>query len=186
MVATGTTKLVGRRVAAALAAVTLAVIASNGLRAQETAAAALPDALQETYRDWLVRCEIAADAARLCSMSQELTQMQSGQRVLSVALRRGADGTAALTVIAPFGLRLADGVAIAVDGAALLAIPFRTCLPVGCVATTELDATTIDSLGAGTAAEVTLVSDGGEALPLAVSLAGFANAWARLGTLPEG
>jgi invasion protein IalB len=163
----------------------LALAAGPGLRAQE-AGVLLPDTLQETYRDWVVRCEIGADAARICDMSQDLSQTQTGQRVLSVALRRGTDGAAALTVIAPFGLRLADGVAIDVDGADLVAIPFRTCLPLGCVATTALDAAAIDSLSAGTAAEVTLVSDNGEVLPLAVSLAGFANAWARLGTLPEG
>lgn len=174
------------RIRAAIFGSGLALMAGVAM-AQDTGGGQ-PDSLQETYRDWLVRCARVADAAtgaeaRACEVSQELIQAETGQRILSAAFRREADGTAALTLIAPFGLNLADGVTLSVDGAELARIPFRTCLPRGCIATATLDSAALDRLGAGTQTGIGLVADGGEPLALNLSLAGFADAWVRLGSL---
>lgn len=147
-----------------------------------------PDQLVETYRDWVVRCVQAqlqdgTSAGRICEMSQELSQSENGQRVLAAAVQATGNGSAALTLIAPFGLRLADGIMISVGGQEAAAIPFRTCLPQGCIADTQLDSAALDQLRLGNEAQVVMVADGGQELALTVSLAGFAAAWSRLEAL---
>jgi invasion protein IalB len=161
------------------------------LLAAPLAMAQTPDVMQETYRDWVVRCQIvpAADGVsptRLCEMAQELSQPETGQRVLTVALQSGPDEQAGLTLITPFGLRLSAGVAIDIDAVRLIQIAFRTCLPQGCVATEVLDKELIDRLTAGTIATAMITSDeGGPPIAIEVSLNGFAAAWTRLVQLAD-
>lgn len=156
--------------------------APAGLSAQGGA-----DRVQETYRDWTLRCGTfeASEGVqdRLCEIAQDLTEADSGQRVLSLALRSGADGSAALTMIAPFGLRLSEGIAIDIAEDRLAQIAFRTCLPAGCIASAELDPTALTRLSAASEAQVLMTGDAGQALSLTVSLTGFAAAWDRLGAL---
>lgn len=150
-----------------------------------------PDQLVETYRDWVMRCvqaqpQDAAPAGRVCEMTQELSHTDSGQRVLVAAVQATGTGTAALTLIAPFGLRLGEGIVIRVGGQDMATIPFRTCLPQGCIADMELDGAALDQLRMGAEGQVVMVTDGGQDLSLTVSLAGFSAAWSRLGALlPE-
>lgn len=174
------------RIRAVIAGLGFALMGGAAM-AQDTVGAP-PDRLQETYRDWMVRCATVTEAAggaagRICELSQELFEAESGQRVLSAVVRRDVDGAAALSLIAPFGLRLADGVGLVVDGSVLARIPFRTCLPQGCIATATLDAEALAGIAAATTAEVELVTDGGAALTLSLSLAGFTDGWGRLGAL---
>ena len=171
-----------------------------------------PDLLVETYRDWVVRCAPvapaqgvapAADAqppARLCEIAQELGQADSGQRVLQLEFQADGDG-ARLTVVAPFGLRLADGVGLALsdtpptaEGLAaatgqatpFIVIPFRTCLPQGCIAEAAMDGAMLAELGAGAGLLVILTTDDGALATLPISLAGFSGAITRLTALQDG
>lgn len=162
------------------------VLSMTGAAAQTASEA--PDLVQETYRDWVVRCETpqlddGTSGEQVCEMAQELSQTDSGQLVLRVALQAMADGTAALTLITPFGLRLSEGVAIGVAAQRVAEIGFRTCLPKGCIATGVLDATAIAPLKAGETAQVIMAADAGNNLSLSVTLNGFTGAWARLGVL---
>lgn len=161
-----------------------ALLTPVGAVAQTTVA---PDLLQETYRDWIVRCETpksaegAPAATRICEMAQELSQAEPKQRILTFALQAKPDGTADLTLITPFGLRLSDGIAIDLAAERLIQIGFRTCLPQGCIVSGALDAAMIERLSAGAVATVVMAADaGGQPLALEVSLDGFAAAWARL------
>lgn len=149
-----------------------------------------PDLVQETYRDWVVRCETplredGTSGEQVCEMAQELTQSDGGQLVLRVALQAMADGTAALTLITPFGLRLSEGMAIEIATERVAEIGFRTCLPQGCIATGVLDAAAIAPLEAGESAELIMTADAGNTLSLSVSLNGFSGAWTRLGVLRD-
>ena len=168
----------------------LAIAAAGSAVAQDTVGAQ-PDALRETYRDWAVRCQTVAGAEgaparRVCDMSQELTQTESGQRVLSVAFQAGSGGASDLTLVGPFGLSLADGIRVVVGGQDMATIPFRTCLPRGCIATAQLDEAALALLRSGTEAQVIMVADGGRELSLTVSLMGFTAAWNRLQGLQNG
>lgn len=159
------------------------LLAAGSLSAQTTG----PDLLQETYRDWIVRCETpkaAEDAAapsRRCEMVQELSQAESGQRVLTLVVQAVAEGGARLTLITPFGVRLSEGVAIDMGEERLLQLGFRTCLAQGCIASAALDRDAMDRLAGGTAASVRMTIDAnGQPLAVETSLAGFDAAWARL------
>jgi len=157
------------------------------VQAQEATSEA-PTSLTETYRDWVVRCvtqpalEGQTAAARICEMTQELRQQDSGQRILALSVIQSADDadTASLTIVSPFGLLLSAGIQIEVSEAALLDIGFRTCLPAGCIALSDLTADQISALAAGETATVGLTDTNGQSLRLDVSLAGFTAAWNRL------
>lgn len=148
-----------------------------------------PDVLSETYRDWVVVCQTAdaqndGQGIRVCEMKQELRQQESGQRVLSVALRPEEDaGAAFLTLITPFGLRVAEQIQISVDEVPVLETPFQTCLPQGCIVQTRLDQAAIDALQRGEAAVVSLPTTSGDQFRITISLLGFTAAWNRLSDL---
>jgi invasion protein IalB len=59
------------------------------------------------------RAQAGADGVnlvRLCELAQEVTQAESGQRVLKIALQTMGDGAAGPTVLKPFGLDLATAI----------------------------------------------------------------------------
>lgn len=150
-----------------------------------------PDLIEETYRDWILRCEtVAGDPqttlhTQVCEMAQELSEAEASQRVLRTSLLATNDGPV-LTLLAPFGLRLSEGVTLSAGEQVIATLPFRTCLPHGCIATAQLDPTTLARLEAGGMIDVVLIADAGQPVVLAVSLDGFRAAWARLAALHRG
>lgn len=144
-----------------------------------------PSSLTETYGDWVVRCVSPAAVegqpvpARVCEMTQELQQQNTGQRVLAVSVQKTESATR-LTIVAPFGLLLSEGVKVSVADAELVSADFRTCLPAGCIAVSTLEEATLTSLAAGDQAVVAMVDTNAQPVNINVSLAGFTNAWNRL------
>lgn len=168
---------------------TAAVLALSGAAAVAQDASSGPDALSETYRDWIVRCQTAPaqgdqPGARLCEMVQELRQQEGGQRVLSIALRPEEDaGVGFLTMITPFGLKVIEQVQIDLDGATIAQAPFQTCLPQGCIVQASLGETAIAAMRGGETAVIRLPTTTGEAFEVSISLLGFTAAWMRLSEL---
>jgi invasion protein IalB len=148
-----------------------------------------PDALSETYRDWIVTCRsVPADAeqtpSRLCEMTQELRQQQGGQRVLSVSLRLGAaSDVALLTMITPFGLDVAGQVVIRTGDTQIAQQPFDTCIPAGCVVQGQLGSEALLAMRRGETASVDLPTRGDTPIEISLSLLGFTAALGRLGEL---
>lgn len=146
-----------------------------------------PSMVQETYRDWVVNCvtpqatEAAPAPVRVCEVRQELRQTEGNQLVLSVALQPQLDSAgASLTLVAPFGLLLSQPITIDVADTRVADVPFRTCLPQGCIATASIDQAAVDRMAAGAEAVVQMTTTDGQVLSLQVSLAGFIGAWDRL------
>lgn len=168
-------------IAVPLAGLAALLISAAAAPAQEEG----PDTLTERYRDWVVRCVGAGAVGRSCEMTQELRQRDSGQRVLALAVQRGEGDAGQITAIGPFGVRLAEGLALAEPegGAVLAELPFVTCMPDGCIAARTIDAPLLEALRAGTAIEARLVAMSSETVRLSLSLMGFTAAWERLGTL---
>lgn len=166
-----------------LGALACLVVQSLPLQAQSGG----PDAVAETYGDWIVRCANdpvqPVTAALACEMSQELRQSDNGQRLIAVTLRRdNASGIGTLTIVAPFGLLLPAGLRISVDGGDLLDIGFRTCLPAGCVGIAEVDDATVGAMALGAELTVTMTAAAtGELIAIPLLIQGFDDAWARLG-----
>lgn len=133
--------------------------------------------LNEEHGDWTVSCRIE-DNAKLCVMSQTLADSQSGQPVLSIELATPAVDRAEGMLLLPFGLSLADGASLKVDGAALGASwPFLTCVATGCLVPVAFDASQISALRAGTELVIAALRAGANSpVELKVSLSGFSRA----------
>ena len=161
------------------AAVAAAILAAVGAAQAEGVAA---DMTTETFGDWMVRCVPAAtaDAPRLCEMTQELNESKSGKRVLAIGLTRQADGSAAATIVVPLGLKLSAGLALKGDGDLSVSAAFDTCLPAGCILRPALDAATVAAIGASQKLTASMTAPDGKTLEVALSSAGFTDAWARL------
>lgn len=142
-----------------------------------------PSALSETYGDWVVRCNtttVSEQPKLICEMAQELTQRDSGQRILAISLQPNETG-AQITFIAPFGLLLAKGLHVDIGEALLLDTGFKTCLPAGCIAITDMSVGAIAALTAGDEATAVMVGYGnGQEIRITIPLTGFAAAWNRL------
>lgn len=138
--------------------------------------------LNETYKDWVVACQVANSAKR-CVMSQQQKQ-QNGQRVLAIELAAPTGNTVSGTLILPFGLALDSGVTFQVDDKpAMPPLRFHTCVPAGCLVPVTFDAPTLVGLRAGTALKVKATADGGAAAPFSISLQGFSTALDRVEAL---
>lgn len=76
--------------------------------------------LNEAHGDWSVACA-AREGSVQCAISQSQVSGQNGQRVLTIELRAAEGGEAINGVlILPFGLRLDEGVTLAIDESAAL------------------------------------------------------------------
>ncbi|HEV7322670.1 MAG TPA: invasion associated locus B family protein [Ensifer sp.] len=139
-------------------------------------------ALNETYEDWRVACAQDTGAKR-CVQSQVQAQ-QNGQRVLAIELNTPSENTVSGTLVLPFGLALESGVTFQVDdNTAMQPLRFRTCVPVGCLVSVTLDASTLTALRAGTALKVNATADDGTPAQFSISLRGFGAALDRVQSL---
>ena len=141
-------------------------------------------ALSETHGDWAVSCR-GSENDITCSMSQRHVRDESRQLVLAIELHPQGPDAANGIILLPFGLRLADGVMLAIDEEAQIAtLPFSTCLPSGCIVRISLETDTVAALREGDKLNiVTTADDGGEAVQLDVSLNGFTSALQRIAAL---
>lgn len=168
-----------------IAALATGLALTGAAKTEAQTASVAPSSLTETYGDWAVRCvspaatEGQAAPARVCEMTQELTQQGTGQRVLAMSLQ-STDAGGRVTVVAPFGLLLSAGLIMDVAEVPLMEAAFRTCLPAGCIVVSDLDQAGVDLLAGGDTTKVRLRSQNGEDLALDVSLTGFTAAWNRL------
>lgn len=157
-----------------------------GQSSAQTAPAVLPggaNSLQETYQDWSVGCGITQNG-KVCSMSQT-QQRQDGQRVLTIEIQSGKDGSATGALVLPFGLQLDAGASLKADNnTPLQDLRFTTCLPIGCLLPVTFTAANITTLKTATALNINATSiEAKQPVKLSVSLKGFSEAFARLNAL---
>ncbi len=104
-------------------------------------------------------------------MVKSLTVNQ-GQQVMAQAAVVPGDPFL-LRILVPHGMSLSDGMTLLVDGAAVATLTFRTSLPGGAIAATDLTAGLEEALRAGRVLQIEGVQNNGAALRLEMSLAGF-------------
>src|SRR5262245_47014426 len=104
---------IGFRQAAVVAAV---LFASLPLAAQEAAAPSTGLA-EKSGNAWVVKCSTCGSGTLECQISQNLTESKTGQRVLTVTIRRQSDnGALAMLLSLPHGLFLPAGATYQIDG----------------------------------------------------------------------
>lgn len=122
------------------------------------------------HGDWQVRCEGTGTA---CVARQEQSGA-TGERLLVLEIARGQDGGMSGTALLPFGALFDNGVTLRIDSSEPSGpLPFRTCVPTGCVVTFEVDAAMGQRLRAGTTLMIGLSTVARENIQIPVSLAGF-------------
>ena len=146
---------------------------------------ARPAAAQKTppADPWVVSCLGAADASGLqCQASENLTELKTGQRVLTVTIRKesGDKGGYAMLLALPHGLFLPAGITYQVDAGPRSTAPVETSDRNGAYAAVPLSAGMIAAMKTGTKLDVGMESVTRKKVVIPVSLAGFRAAIGKL------
>jgi len=161
--------------------------------AQEATPAPVPstlpggaNSLNEAHGDWTVSCAMTG-GKKDCILTQALGDNQTGQRVLALELAMTEKNDAEGMLLAPFGLRLGEGIKLGLDGRDLgTPRPFYTCIATGCLVPIQFDAAALAVLKAGSKLEVNAASaNNGEPIKLSLSLTGFTAAVDRVVALSK-
>lgn len=105
--------------------------------------AALPAWTQKAkHGNWEVLCATVAEketcqAVQLLETRNEKEPQANGQRVLRLVAQKGPEGIV-FSFELPFGLDLRPGIVYEIDGGKEATLPFLTCVPAGCLASTLL------------------------------------------------
>jgi invasion protein IalB len=137
------------------------------------------NSVEEAHGDWRVACA-RPDGQMHCSLSQQMLDRDSHQRIVAIELTPHLAGGTEGTLVLPFGLALDQGVTLQIDdGPVSPAMRFRTCLPAGCVVVLTLDNASITNLKTGRLLVIKAVGDNTQNLAFPMSLKGFAGAFDR-------
>jgi invasion protein IalB len=163
------------------AAAMLALAAGTGdlAFAQETPKA---EALEKPVNAWVVNCASGASGGALeCQMSQNLTEAKTGQRVLTVTIRKQAkDGAMAMLLALPHGLFIPSGASYQIDAGEKKAVAIQTSDQNGAYAAVPLDAALITALKTGTNLNIGMESVTRKPVAIPLSLNGFTAAIDKL------
>ncbi|RUW43507.1 invasion associated locus B family protein [Mesorhizobium sp. M8A.F.Ca.ET.021.01.1.1] len=131
---------------------------------------------------WAVNCSSGATNTELqCQLSQNLTEAKTGQRVLTVTVRRdNANGSLAMLLALPHGLFLPSGASYQVDQGQKTTIAIQTSDQNGAYAATPLPPDLVKAMKSGTNLNIGMESVTRKPVTIPVSLAGFTAALTKL------
>ncbi|TPK58180.1 invasion associated locus B family protein [Mesorhizobium sp. B2-4-19] len=131
---------------------------------------------------WAVNCSSGSATNELqCQVSQNLTEAKTGQRVLTVTVRRdNANGSFAMLLALPHGLFLPSGASYQVDQGQKVVIAIQTSDQNGAYAATPLSPELLKTMKSGTNLNISMESVTRKPVTIPVSLAGFTTAIAKL------
>ncbi|MBZ9997836.1 MULTISPECIES: invasion associated locus B family protein [unclassified Mesorhizobium] len=131
---------------------------------------------------WAVNCSSGSASTELqCQVSQNLTEAKTGQRVLTVTVRRdNANGSLAMLLALPHGLFLPSGASYQIDQGQKTTIAIQTSDQNGAYAATPLPPELIKAMKAGTNLNIGMESVTRKPVTIPVSLAGFTAALTKL------
>lgn len=145
-----------------------------------------PQQTTATYRDWTLRCVVAADKHKKCEVTQA-THVQGRQRPVSqIAISEPVKGSPAKMVVQlPIGIWLPAGVKVSygANEPAVIA-SFKRCVPDACFADATLTDAQLDKMkSAKKSGHLEFENGTQNLLKLPISFRGFAEA---LDALPAG
>ncbi|WP_299081521.1 invasion associated locus B family protein [uncultured Ruegeria sp.] len=132
------------------------------------------------FQSWTVNCAQEA-GQKQCAMSQSLNLQNQSGLLLRMELQRGEEDGASGIIIVPFGLDIAKGVSLSIDGGPRWNLPMRTCQNFGCVIPVTMGSAIVQEMKESSTIQISLYTlDGGKTLEVPVSLAGFTAAFDAL------
>ncbi len=133
------------------------------------------EAKQPEGAPWMVNCSSAGATTDLeCQVSQNLTESKTGQRVLTLTVRRqGEKGELALLLALPHGLYLPSGVSYQIDSGEKATAAVQTSDQNGAYAVVPLSSALLGALKAGTTLNIGMEALTRKPLTIPVPLKGF-------------
>lgn len=156
--------------------------ANNRPAAEQKAKPAQPEkAAANRFKEWELQCiELDKQPVR-CQISSSTLSADGKQVILVMSLAYRPDGkSVAMQMAVPLGIALKDGVKLKVKDGYGATMPVSRCTPQGCLVEGPVERALIDSMEAKAEATVTVATPEGKAIPIALSLSGFADAHAAL------
>jgi len=148
---------------------------------QATDGYALPigaSSLDETYQDWKVICRKSGMVSQ-CVIAQQLINEKSRQRILTLQFSPSKNQVTGIAIM-PFGLLLAKGATLTVDGQKIGNYAFSTCLPTGCVIPFNISNAQFTRISQASRIEIRAAAPDGKDVGISVSPKGLNAATARL------
>lgn len=136
---------------------------------------AAPDRTTETFGDWSIVCAATGGAReRSCELNTSIVlRGQSAPFAQIAVVHPTKDKPVQLIALVPVNIATTSQVKISADaGKNELSLPFRSCVPAGCVAQTEVTREQLQALGK-TQGQLTLVDASGKSAVVQFSLRGF-------------
>lgn len=144
--------------------------------------ASAQDARPADANPWVVNCSSGSTGTELqCQVSQNLTESKSGQRVLTVTVRRqqGASGFAMLLAL-PHGLFLPSGVSYQIDSGQKAIVAIQTSDQNGAYAALPLAPELLKTMRSGATLNIGMETVSRKPVAIPVSLKGFSAAIDKL------
>lgn len=132
-----------------IVAMGLVFISATAGLAEVRAPAASPDSTTETFGDWTLACStVPSTKERACEVGITIAVRGQTAPVARIAIgRQIKDKPMRMVALVPANVSIAPGVAIAIDaGKVALSLPFKSCMPGGCFAETNLGKDEIQTL----------------------------------------
>jgi invasion protein IalB len=132
---------------------------------------------------WVVNCASGGQSTDLqCQISQNLTESKTGQRVLTVTVRKQAGDNAGLAMLLalPHGLFLPAGATYQIDSGAKATVAIQTSDQNGAYAAVPLTPELLTAMKAGTNLNIGMESVTRKPVTIPVTLAGFTAAIDKL------
>ena len=131
--------------------------------------------------NWVVNCTNQTGGVMACSMTQTLIIRETGQRLLSLVVRKTpGDPNAAMMITMPHGLFLPAGVQIAIDDSAAVEHTIQTCDREGCYVGLPVTGDLLQALRDGERLTVTFQNMRKETLNVPATLADFEQSWSHM------
>jgi invasion protein IalB len=127
------------------------------------------------FQGWRLSCPPRTEKAGFCVMQQALARKGSNT-ILAELNVVPKDKTDMLTIVAPLGVFILPGIKVAA-GSSAKTIAYKTCLQMGCIASTPIDSGLATAMSKSQSMQITVVADGKPA-SLNFSLAGYSDALA--------
>lgn len=134
------------------------------------------DAMQTVaaFQGWRISCPPRTQKDGVCIMQQALAR-KGTNAVLAELNVVPKDKGDVLTVVAPLGVFILPGIKVSAGSSTPKAVAFKTCLQMGCVATTPIDSGLASAMAQSASMQITVVADG-KPVSLSFPLAGYRDA----------
>ncbi|CAO3425872.1 invasion associated locus B family protein [Azospirillum doebereinerae] len=123
---------------------------------------------------WSKRCVKEAGDRETCFIEQYAVAVPANAVLLNVLFGfLGPEGKPRMIMTAPLGVLLAPGLAMSIDAAKPITLPFESCQTGGCRMVADLDQSSLDQFRRGDKMTVRFVTSDQKAVDIPVPLKGF-------------